>query len=145
MLADATDGRVAIFALQLKVDVPTAVAGKAGPLKFQQGLLVGSLDGKPWQERVPVLFDVAYGGARWCLDLQLLQAAGTPAGGAAERPYKTDDLPVRVVLDLHVEAAQRAAAVPRAAVVLLFGLVDLLAQTVFYLILVVGLEPDECF
>lgn len=56
----------------------------------------------------------------------LLQAAGTPAGDAAERPYETDDFPVSVVLDLHVEAAQRAAAVPGAAVVLLFGLVDLL-------------------
>lgn len=55
----------------LEVDVPTAVAGKAGPLQFQQGLLVGSLDGKPRQERVPVLFDVAYGGARRCLDLHL--------------------------------------------------------------------------
>lgn len=75
----------------------------------------------------------------------LLQAAGTPAGHAAERPYEADDLSVHVVLDLHVEAAQRAAAVPGAAVVLLFGLVDLLAQAVLYLILVIGLEPDECW
>lgn len=73
-----------------------------------------------------------------------MQAAGTPAGDAAKRPYETDHLPVRVVLDLHVEAAQRAAAVPGAAVVLLFSLVDLLAQTVLYLVLVVGLETDEC-
>ncbi len=73
-----------------------------------------------------------------------MQTAGAPAGGAAERSYETDDLPVHVVLNLHVEAAQRAAAVPGAAVVLLFGLVDLLAQTVLYLILVVGLKPDEC-
>lgn len=74
-----------------------------------------------------------------------MQAAGTPARDAAERPYETDDLPVHVVLDLHVEAAQRAAAVPGAAVILLFGLVDLLAQAVLYLVLVIGLEPDECW
>lgn len=72
-----------------------------------------------------------------------MQAAGTPAGHAAERPYEADDLPVHVILDLHVEAAQRATAVPGAAVVFLFGLVDLLAQAVLYLILVVGLEADE--
>lgn len=72
-----------------------------------------------------------------------MQAAGTPAGDAAERPYETDDFTVHVVLDLHVEAAQRAAAVPGAAVVLLFGMVDLLSQTVLYLILVVGLKPNE--
>lgn len=75
----------------------------------------------------------------------LLQAAGTPAGDAAERPDEADDLSVHGVLDLHVEAAQRAAAVPGAAVVLLFGLVDLLAQAVLYLILVVGLKAEECW
>lgn len=75
----------------------------------------------------------------------LLQAAGTPAGDTAERPYEADDLPVHVVLDLHVEAAQRAAAVPGAAIVLLFGLVDLLTQAVLYLVLVVGLKPNECW
>jgi len=74
-----------------------------------------------------------------------LKAAGTTAGDAAERPDETDDLPVHVVLDFHVEAAQRAAAVPGAAVVLLFGLVDLLAQTVLYLILVVRLKTNECW
>lgn len=74
-----------------------------------------------------------------------MQAAGTPAGDAAERPDEADDLSVRVVLDLHVEAAQRAAAVPGAAVVLLLGLVDLLAQAVLDLVLVVGLETDECW
>lgn len=72
-----------------------------------------------------------------------MQAAGAPARDAAERPDEADDFPVHVVLDLHVEAAQRAAAVPGAAVVLLLGLVDLLAQAVLYLVLVVGLEPDE--
>lgn len=145
LFADATDRLVAIFSLQLKVDVPTAVAGEAGPLQFHQGLFVGSLDGELRQARVPVLFDIAYGGAWRCLDLHLLQAAGTPAGDTAERPYEADDLSVHVVLDLHVEAAQRTAAVPGAAVVLLFGLVDLLSQAVLYLVLVVGLEPDECF
>ena len=74
-----------------------------------------------------------------------MQAAGKPAGDAAERPYEADHLPVHGVLYLHVEAAQRAAAVPGAAVVLLFGVVDLLAQTVLYLVLVVGLKPDECW
>lgn len=74
-----------------------------------------------------------------------MQAAGTPAGDAAKRPYETDHLPVHVVLDLHVKAAQRATAVSGAAVVLLFSLVDLLAQTVLYLVLVVGLETDECW
>lgn len=89
--------------------------------------------------------------SKWFIDIHppthtdLLQAAGTPAGHAAERPYETDDLPVHVVLNLHVEAAKRAAAVPGAAVVLLFGLVDLLAQTVLYLVLVVGLKPNECW
>lgn len=55
----------------LKVDVSTAVAGEAGPVQLQQGLLVRSLDGKLGQAGVPVLFDVAYGGARRCLDLHL--------------------------------------------------------------------------
>lgn len=71
-----------------------------------------------------------------------MQAAGTPAGDAAERPYEADHFSVHVVLDLHVEAAQRAAAVPGAAVVLLFGLVDLLAQAVLNVILVIGLKPN---
>lgn len=53
-----------------------------------------------------------------------------------------DDLPVHGVLNGHVEAAQGAAAVPGAAVVLLLGLVDLLAQAVLYFILIVGLKPD---
>lgn len=78
-------------------------------------------------------------------DSDLLQAAGTPAGDAAERPDESDDLPVHVVLDFHVEAAQRAAAVASAAVILLLGLVDLLAETVLYLILVVRLETNECW
>lgn len=60
-----------ILSAHLKVDVPTAVAGKAGPFQFQHGLPVCSLDGKPRHERVPVLFDVAYGGAGRCLDLHL--------------------------------------------------------------------------
>lgn len=73
-----------------------------------------------------------------------MQAAGKPAGDAAVRSDETDHLPVHVVLDLHVKAAQGAAAVPGAAVVLLFGLVDLLTQAVLYLVLIVGLKADEC-
>ena len=57
--------------VHLKVDVPAAVAGEAGPLQFHQGLLVCSKDGKLWQKRVPVLLDVPDGGARWRLDLHL--------------------------------------------------------------------------
>lgn len=75
----------------------------------------------------------------------LLQAAGTPAGDAAERPDETDDLPVHVVFDCHVKAAQRATTVPGAAVILLFGIVDLLTQTVFYFILSVFLKTGECW
>lgn len=74
-----------------------------------------------------------------------MQVAGATAGGAAERPDEMDDLPVHVVLYFHVEAAQRAATVPFAAVTLLFGLVDLLTQTVFDFILVVCLKTDECW
>lgn len=55
----------------LEVDVPAAVAGEAGPLQLQQGLLVGPLDGEPGQAGVPVLFDVADGGAGRSLDLHL--------------------------------------------------------------------------
>lgn len=73
----------------------------------------------------------------------LLQAAGTPAGNAAERPDESDDFTVHAVLDLHVEAAQRAAAVPRAAVILLLSLVDALAEAVLYVVLIVGLKADE--
>lgn len=72
-----------------------------------------------------------------------MQAAGAPAGDAAERSDQPDDFTVHVVFDLHVKAAQRPAAVPGAAVVLLFGLVDLLAQAVLYFILVVGLKADK--
>lgn len=73
----------------------------------------------------------------------LLQAAGAAAGNAAEWADETDDFAVHAVLDLHVEAAQRATAVPRAAVVLLLGLVDALAEAVLYVVLVVGLEAQE--
>lgn len=55
----------------LEVDVPAAVAGEAGPLQFHHSLLVFSLDGKPWHERVPVLFDVAHCGAGRRLDFHL--------------------------------------------------------------------------
>lgn len=75
--------------------------------------------------------------------LYLLQAAGKPAGGTAVGSYEADDLTVRVVLDLHVEATQGAAAVACAAVVLLLGLVDLLTQAVLDLVLVVGLKASE--
>lgn len=74
-----------------------------------------------------------------------MQAAGTPAGDAAVRPDETDDLPVHVVLDFHVEAAQRAAAVPGAAVILLLGLEDLLTHAVLYVVLVVCLKTDDCW
>lgn len=73
----------------------------------------------------------------------LLQAAGTPAGNTAEWSDETDDFTVHAVLDLHVEAAQRAAAIPRAAVVLLLSLVDALAKAVLYVVLIVGLEADK--
>lgn len=73
----------------------------------------------------------------------LLQAAEAPAGITAEGPDKTDDFSVHAILDLHVEAAQRTAAVPRAAVVLLLSLVDALAEAVFYVVLIVGLKADE--
>ena len=73
-----------------------------------------------------------------------MQAAGAPAGGTAVGPYEADDLSVRVVFDLCVEAAQGATAVPGAAVVLLLGLVDLLDQAVLDLILVVGFKTNEC-
>ena len=39
-------------------------------------------------------------------DSNLLQAAGAPAGDAAEGTDEADDLAVVVVLDLHVEAPQ---------------------------------------
>lgn len=76
-----------------------------------------------------------------CTDL--LQAAGAPAGDAAVGSDEANHLSVHVVLNFHVETAQRAAAVPGAAVVFLFGVVDLLAQAVLYLILVVGLKTKK--
>lgn len=74
-----------------------------------------------------------------------MQAAGTPARDATEWPDKADHLTVHAILDLHVEAAQGAAAVPRTAVILLLGFVDALAEAVLYVILIVGLEADECW
>ena len=55
----------------LKVDVAAAVAGEAGPLQSHHLLLVGVADGEARQTWVPVLVDVADGGARRGLDLQL--------------------------------------------------------------------------
>lgn len=75
----------------------------------------------------------------------LLKAAGTPAGGTAERPDEMDYFTAHVVLDLDVEAAQRATEVPRAAVILLLSLVDLLAEAVLYDVLIVGLKADDCW
>lgn len=72
-----------------------------------------------------------------------MKTTGAPAGHAAVGPHQPDDLTVIVVLDLHIKATQRAAAVARATVILLLGLVDLLAQAVLDLILVVGLKADE--
>lgn len=60
-----------VLRAHLKVDVPTAVAGEARTLQFHHRLLVGPLDGKLRQERVPVLLDVSYCGARRRLDLHL--------------------------------------------------------------------------
>lgn len=56
---------------RLEVDVSAAVAGQAGSLQLQNRLLVGTLDGEAWQERVPVLVDVAYCRARGRLHLHL--------------------------------------------------------------------------
>ena len=58
-------------ASHLEVDVSAAVAGKARPLQRHHLLLVGVADGEARQARVPVLVDVADGGAWWSLDLQL--------------------------------------------------------------------------
>lgn len=74
----------------------------------------------------------------------LLHAAGAPTGGATKRADQAYDLAVCVVFNLHVKAPQRATAVPCAAVILLFGLVDLLAHAVLDHVLIVGLKTDEC-
>lgn len=134
----------AILAFELKVNVSTAVAGHAGPLKLHHSLLVGSHDGEFGVTGVPVLLYVAYGGSRRGLNLHLLQAAGAPAGHAAVRSDQSYDLSVHIVFDLHVKAAQGTTAVACAAVIFLFGGVDLLTQTVLDLVLVVGLEANEC-
>lgn len=73
----------------------------------------------------------------------LLQAAREAAAAAAPRPHQLDDLLVHVVLDLQVEAAQRAVHVADAAVGVLQRLVDGLAHDVLDLILVVGLKTAE--
>lgn len=73
----------------------------------------------------------------------LLQAAGAPTGHTAEGSDEADHLSIHVVFDFHIEAAQRATAVPGATVVLLFGLVDFLAQAVLYLILVIGFKANK--
>lgn len=74
----------------------------------------------------------------------LLQAAWAPTGGTAERSDEAYDLSVSVIFDLHVKATQRTAAVACAAVVFLFGRVDLLAEAVLDLILVIGLKANDC-
>lgn len=57
--------------LHLKIDIPTAVAGKAGSFQLHYGLLVGPLDGELGHAGVPVLGHITYGGARRGLDLEL--------------------------------------------------------------------------
>lgn len=74
----------------------------------------------------------------------LLKAARAPTGGTAEWPDEPYDLSISVIFDLHVKATQRTAAVTRAAVIFLFGRVDLLAKAVLDLILVVGLKANDC-
>ena len=76
-------------------------------------------------------------------DLQFLKTAGAAAGLAPQRPREVDDLLARVVGQPDVEGAEGAAALPRAAVGLLLGLVDGLTHHVQYSVLVVRLEPSE--
>ena len=73
-------------ASHLKVDVAAAVAGEAGPLQRHHLLLVGVADGEARQARVPVLVDVADGGAWWRLDLQLSVTRNTEEEEEYESP-----------------------------------------------------------
>lgn len=73
----------------------------------------------------------------------LLQTAGEPAADALQRPDEADDLAAGGVVQPHGEAPQRAAAIARAAVVLLFRVEDVLAQAVPHLVLVVAFKANE--
>ena len=81
----------------------------------------------------------------YCLttDLQLLKAAGAAAGLAPEWPREVDHLLAIVVGQPDVEGADGAAALSRAAVGLLRGLVDRLTHHVQHGVLVVRLESCE--
>lgn len=91
----------------------------------------------------PLLLDGADDIARRCRDLDALQAAGKEAGGAGQRPMHVDYLLLKVVEDPHVKGTGGAAAVPGATVVVLYRVVDLLAEGILDRKLVVGLKAGE--
>ncbi len=75
--------------------------------------------------------------------LQLLETTREAAGIAHERPLEVNDLSAEVVEQRQIERPVRAAAIPRAAVGLLLGPVELLAHRVQHQVLVVRLEARQ--
>lgn len=73
----------------------------------------------------------------------LLKAARTPAADALEGPDHAQHLAPRGVIQAHGEAAQGSTAVPRATVIHLLCVEELLPHAVMHFILVVALKANE--
>ena len=103
------------------------------------------LDYKVWVNDAPLLLNLPNDGPWWTGDLKLLETAGEAAALTAERSVEVDDLLALHVRDVHVEGSGGTAALPGAAVSVLLGVVDLLAQRIEHFVLVSGLEASEGF
>ena len=93
-----------------------------------------------WFDAGPLLSDEANDVARRSTDLQLLEAAGEQAGVTPVGSAQLEDVSVRVVPDVQLERPGGPTEDPGAALRLLPGLVDVLAQHVLDLVFVCRLE-----
>jgi hypothetical protein len=73
-----------------------------------------------------------------------LETAREPAALTGERSVQMDDHVFEIVIDFHVERADRAAAVSDEASAALFGFIDFLAHAVLNRKLVFGLKSSHC-
>ena len=101
------------------------------------------LDHKVGVDDAPLLFNLPNDGAGRTGDLQLLETAGEAAALTPEGPVEVDHLLPLHVRDVHVEGPHGAAALPGAAVSVLFGVENLLAEGIEPLVFVCCLEASE--
>ena len=127
----------------VKVDIRATLTSTDRALYGQDLLPVLIFDGKERSAERPLLLDVPDDGAHGAVDLHLLETAGETTSLASERSDQVYDLLARVVHNVHLERSARATAHSRAAVRVLLGEEDVLAEIVHDLVFVAGLPPSE--